>query len=161
LSESNGVYQIDVLPGYDIAAVLEDILMHNNTIDYDLKTLVHDARTLGKDIKKSVEHREVVVARINTENIAKISHDERLEKIIDGLIQEACKTKIGQRKLTAETILRYQGLCSKYMRTGQLEKELQVRIMMYARGIKSRSFDEYWKEKKLIEMIGIEKFTNN
>ena len=61
--------------------------------------------------------------------------------------------------LTTEAVLRYQGLCSKYMRTHEYEKELKVRIMMCARGIEDHSFDKYWREKELIKTIGVENFT--
>jgi len=160
LSEDNGIHQIDVLPGYDIAAVLEKILHHNDTYEYVLDDLILSARTLNTDMTDTLESRESAVARINLDHEVTTSADDELEEIIKKLIRETSNTKIGQRELTTEAILRYQGLCLKYMRKGEQEKELQVRIMMYARGVKSYSFDEYWREKELIKMIGIENYTN-
>ena len=159
LSEENGILQIDVLPGYDIASVLEKILVQKGMDDYDLDALVINARILNRDESSSLESRNSVVARINLDHDINTSVDNKLENIIKNLIQEASKTKIGKRELNTAAILRYQGLCSKYMRTGEQEKELEVRIMMYARGVKSYSFDEYWREKELIKMIGTEKYT--
>ncbi len=158
LSEDNGIYQINVLPGYDIAKVLEKILQHHEMRDYDLDALTYNARTLTGETHDTLEPRESVVARINLDHKASTDDDNNLRTIIERLIQRASNTKIGQRKLTTEAILRYQGLCSKYMRTGEHEKELEVRIMMYARGVKSYSFDEYWREKELIKMIGVENY---
>lgn len=55
-------------------------------------------------------------------------------------------------------VLRYQGLSSKYRKNEEYQKELETRIMMYARGIDDHSRDKYWREKQLIKLIGIENF---
>ena len=159
LSEENGIFQIDVLPGYDIAEVLEKILQQDGLDEYDLEALIFGARTLNRDEANSSESRESVVARINLDHKVNTNDDEKLVVIIDRLIEEASKTKIGQRKLNTDAILRYQGLSSKYRRTEEYEKELQVLIMMAARGLKGHSFDEHYREKELIIKIGIDKFT--
>ena len=159
LSEDNGVYQIDVLPGYDIVKVFKKILQCNKMHGYDLDILVRNVQAFTKTTDDNLELRKSALARVNLEHKVNIEDDNNLEIIIARLVQKASKTKIGQRKLTTESILRYQGLCSKYMKTGEHEKELKVRIMMCARGVESCSFDKYWREKELIKIIGIKNFT--
>ena len=159
LSEDNGVYQIDVLPGYDIVKVFKKILQCNKMHGYDLDILVRNVQAFTKTTDDNLELRKSAVTRVNLEHKVNIEDDNNLEIIIARLVRKASKTKIGQRKLTTESILRYQGLCSKYMKTGEHEKELKVRIMMYARGVESCSFDKYWREKELIKIIGIKNFT--
>lgn len=160
ISEKNDIHQIDVMPGYNIATILQDILLHDHTKKYDLDELLRNARRLNTVDRETLEPREKVVSRINDEYKVNIDDDSVLTDIIHKLIEEASQTKIGQRKLSGERLGRYQGLCGKYMRTGEHEKELEVRIMMYARGIKDYSFNEYWREKELIKLIGLEKFTD-
>lgn len=159
LSEDNGVYQIDVLPGYNIVGVLKKILQCHRTRGYDIDALISNIKDITKTTHSNFELRESAVTRINLEHKINVGEDNNLEIIIEGLIQKASKTKIGQRKLTTEAVLRYQGLCYKYMRTHEYEKELKVRIMMCARGIEDHSFDKYWREKELIKTIGVENFT--
>lgn len=158
ISENNDIHQIDVMPGYNIATILQDILRRDHMNNYDIDELVSNARRLNTVDKEPLEPREKVVSRINDDYKVSIDDDNVLKDIIHKLIEEASQTKIGQRKLSGERLGRYQGLCGKYMRTGEYEKELEVRIMMYARGIKDYSLNEYWREKELIKLIGLEKF---
>jgi hypothetical protein len=158
ISVANGVYQIDVLPGYKIASIVEEIASKKPGGWYNLSELVEKAKTLNKNEDIEVEARGQVVSRINTKHNAKIDDDNRLINVIESLVKKARKTKIGQRKLTTDMVLRYQGLCGKYRKNEEYQKELETRIMMYARGIDDHSLDKYWREKQLIKLIGIENF---
>ena len=99
-----------------------------------------------------------MVSRINENHKSNTDGSAVLTGLIHQLIQQASRTSIGQRKITASGLLRYQGLVTKYRKTGKHEKKLKVRIMMYARGIKGYSFDEFWREKELIKLIGVEEY---
>lgn len=137
---------------------MKDIAEHDNTNEYDINELLKNARRLHKGDVEPLESRETVISRINKNYESSVNDDAILTGLIHRLIQQASQTSIGQRKLTTNGILRYQGLTSKYRKTGEYEKELKVRIMMSARGVKDYSFNEFWREKELIRLIGIEKY---
>ena len=135
------------------------IAEHDDKNKYGIKELIDSARRLHKeDVGGVLEPREVVVSRINENHKSNTDDSAVLTGLIHQLIQQASRTSIGQRKITASGLLRYQGLVTKYRKTGKHEKKLKVRIMMYARGIKGYSFDEFWREKELIKLIGVEEY---